>query len=132
MKKFVYMILAVFSIIACSKSITKMVEKGEYDKAFNYAIKKLAGEKNKKTEYVKALENTYVKLNSTTLKEIDKLNASARPENWPKVLQLYTSIENRQDKLEPLLPLVSENGYKATFEIKRSFVNLQFYIEINS
>lgn len=118
MKKFVYMILAVFSIIACSKSITKMVEKGEYDKAFNYAIKKLAGEKNKKTEYVKALENTYVKLNSTTLKEIDKLNASARPENWPKVLQLYTSIENRQDKLEPLLPLVSENGYKATFEIK--------------
>jgi hypothetical protein len=94
------------------------VEKGEYDKAFNYAISKLEGEKNKKTEYVKALEKAYSKLNSATLREIEKLNPEVKPENWSRVLSLYTTIENRQEELDPLLPLESEDGYVASFDMK--------------
>lgn len=116
MRRFVYIFVILTSMLAC-KSVSKMVEKGEYDKAFNYAIKKLTGEKNKKTEYVKALEKTYVKLNTATIKEIDRLNAPAKPENWPTVLKLYSSIEKRQNQLDPLLPLVSQDGYVASFEM---------------
>lgn len=116
MRKFVYIFVILASMMAC-KSVSKMVEKGEYDKAFNYAIKKLTGEKNKKTEYVKALEKTYAKLNTSTLKEIERLNAPAKPENWPTVLKLYSSIEKRQDQLDPLLPLVSQDGYVASFDM---------------
>ncbi len=116
MRRLIYILVVLTSVWAC-KSVSKMVEKGEYDKAFNYSVKKLTGEKNKKTEYVKALEKTYVKLNSATLKEIERLNASSKPENWSKVLQLYNSIEQRQDKLEPLLPLASEDGYVASFDM---------------
>ncbi len=47
-----------------------------------------------------------------------KLNASVKPENWSKVLGIYKAIENRQDRLDPLIPLVSENGYVASFDIK--------------
>jgi hypothetical protein len=117
MKTFFYTLVLVIAITSC-KSVEKMVEKGEYDKAFSYAINKLQGDKNKKTEYVKALEKAYFKLNSASLKEIDKLNANSKPENWSKVLNIYKNIENRQDRLDPLIPLVSENGYVASFDMK--------------
>lgn len=117
MKTFFYTLVLVIVITSC-KSVEKMVEKGEYDKAFSYAINKLQGDKNKKTEYVKALEKAYFKLNSASLKEIDKLNANSKPENWSKVLNIYKNIENRQDRLDPLIPLVSENGYVASFDMK--------------
>jgi hypothetical protein len=117
MKAFIYSLILMVGIVSC-KSVEKMVEKGEYDKAFNYAVNKLQGEKNKKTEYVKALEKAFFKLNSTSLREIEKLNAKAKPENWSRVLSIYQSMENRQDRLDPLLPLVSEDGYVGSFDIK--------------
>jgi hypothetical protein len=95
-----------------------MVEKGEYDKAFNYAIKKLEGERNKKTEYVKALEKAYFKLQSASLREIERYNAAEKPENWSRVLNVYNNMESRQNRLDALLPLVSEDGYTAHFDIK--------------
>ncbi len=117
MKTIFYTFVVLAGLSSC-KSVEKMVEKGEYDKAFNYTISKLEGEKNKETEYVRALEKAFVKLNSASLREIEKLNADAKPENWSRVLGLYTNIENRQEALDPLLPLESEDGYIATFDIK--------------
>lgn len=105
------------ALLASCKSVNKMVEKGEYDKAFSYAISKLQGEKNKKTEYVKGLEKAFAKLNSANLKEIDRLNPQAKPANWVAVHNIYKSILSRQDRLDPLLPLVSEDGYRASFEM---------------
>jgi len=95
-----------------------MVEKGEYDKAFNYAIKKLEGERNKKTEYVKALEKAYSKLQSASLRDIERYNVGEKPENWSRVLSTYNNMESRQNRLDALLPLISEDGYVADFEIK--------------
>ncbi|MBK8624441.1 MAG: hypothetical protein IPN86_02325 [Saprospiraceae bacterium] len=117
MRTLFYTLILLVGIFSC-KSVEKMVEKGEYDKAFSYAIDKLEGEKNKKTEYVKALEKAYFKLNSVSFKEIEKLNANVRPENWSRVLSIYKTIENRQERLDPLIPLVSENGYVASFDMK--------------
>lgn len=117
MKAFFYTLMLLVGIASC-RSVEKMVERGEYDRAFNYAISKLQGEKNKKTEHVKGLEKAYAKLSSTSLREIEKLNANAKPENWSRVLTIYKAMENRQERLDPLLPLVSENGYVASFDLK--------------
>ncbi|MGB4840601.1 MAG: hypothetical protein WBP08_16475 [Saprospiraceae bacterium] len=117
MKTVFYTFILMVGILSC-RSVDKMVEKGEYDKAFDYALSKLQGEKNKKTEYVKAIEKAYFKLNGASLHEIDKLNPLLKPENWHKALNIYKSLEARQERLEPLLPLVSEDKYKATFDLR--------------
>jgi hypothetical protein len=98
--------------------VEKMVEKGEYDKAFNFSISKLQGEKNKKTEYVKALEKAFFKLNGASMRTIEKLDAASKPENWSQVLNIYLLMEKRQERLEPLLPLMSEDRYVGTFDLK--------------
>lgn len=117
MKTVFYTLVIVVGLISC-RSVEKMVEKGQYDRAFNYSISKLQGEKNKKTEYVKALEKAFFKLNTQSTHEIERLNAGTKPENWSKVLHLYNAMDERQKMLEPLLPLVSEDRYKATFDFK--------------
>lgn len=103
---------------ASCKSIEKMVAKGDYEQAFDYAIEKLSNPKNRKTEYVTALEKAYSKLNANSLKEISKLDAENKPENWSKVLLQYKNIERRQDMIDHLLPLTSKTGYTAHFDIK--------------
>jgi len=115
--KAVFYSIVFMALLASCKSVEKMVEKGEYDKAFSYAISKLQGEKNKKTEYVKALEKAFDKLNTANLKEIDRLNPQAKPANWVTVHNIYKSILSRQDRLDPLLPLVSKDGYRASFDM---------------
>lgn len=117
MKALIYTLVILVCFASC-KSVDKMVEKGEYDKAFDYAIDKLQGDKHKKTEYVKALEKAYFKLNSASLKEIERMNVSDKPSNWSKVLNIYKTIEHRQNRLDPMIPLVSENGYVASFDMK--------------
>ncbi len=117
MRRFVYILVMLVCLSACS-SVSKMIEKGDYDRAFNYTVNKLVGEKKKKTEYVKALEKAYDKLNTNSLNEIYRLNANNRSENWPRVLELYKSMDNRQRKLDPLLPLTSVEGYVAYFDMK--------------
>jgi len=115
--KAVFYFIVFMSLLASCKSVSKMVEKGEYDKAFSYAISKLQGEKNKKTEYVQGLEKAFAKLNSANLKEIERLNPQAKPANWVAVHSIYKNILSRQDRLDPLLPLVSEDGYRASFDM---------------
>ncbi len=116
--KTVFYTIVLASLLSSCKSVEKMVEKGEYNKAFYYAISKLQGDKTKKTEYVKALEKAYSKLNRASLKEIEKLQPDVKPENWNRVLSLYQDMESRQELLDPLLPLISEDGYRANFNIQ--------------
>lgn len=104
-------------IVSC-RSVNKMVEKGEYDKAFDYSVAKLSGAKNKKTEYVKALEKAYDRLTKSSLREINRLSDPSKPQNYPKIHDLYKGIMDRQDRIDPLLPLVSEDGYTASFDMK--------------
>lgn len=116
MKAILYTLLTLSLITSC-KSIDKMVEKGEYDKAFEYAIDKLAGEKNKETKYVKGLEKAYRELNNKDYDRVYFLSKSNRISKWEEVYEVYTKIERRTDKLRPLLPLVSKDGYEADFDI---------------
>lgn len=116
MRTIIYTIIILLSVSSC-KSIESMVEKGEYDKALYYAADKLAGEKHKKTKYVKALEKAYAELNSKDIQRIDALMRSGSIDRWENIYDVYVRLERRQNVVTPLMPLVSEDGYIAEFSV---------------
>jgi hypothetical protein len=100
-----------------------MIESGNYDQALRYGVDKLRGEKNKKTKYVKGLEKAYIKLNKRDLDNIAHLRLKDNKNSLNRVVDIYQKMEDRQNYVYPLLPLISEDGYPATFKI-RDFATL--------
>jgi hypothetical protein len=95
-----------------------MVESGNYDQALRYGVDKLRGEKNKKTKYVKGLEKAYAKLNLRDQSKINHLKLSGQRNSLDRIVDLYKVMEQRQDYVLPLLPLISEDDYLAKIKIK--------------
>ena len=121
--KYVLATLILISMTSCANP-EKLVESGNYDAAIDYCVRKLAGKK-KKTELVQALEIAFEKANQQNMREIKQIQARDRKEEFYKIIDLANRIENRQRKVEPLLPLYDENGYKSNFE----FVKTDILIE---
>ena len=95
----------------------KYVESGNYDGAIHYCVQKLRGKAKKKTELVQGLELAFQKAQARDLLIARRLADESRPENWEKVNALHRKIRDRQNKITPLLPLVSKDGYRARFEL---------------
>ncbi len=108
-------LIFVFSM-AC-RSVEKMVEQGKYDEAILLAVKKLSGTKDKASKEVKALEKAFVKINQQDYAKIESLKSSPSSIRWNDVYQLATRINNRQNLVNPLLPLVSKEGYRAKIQL---------------
>ena len=119
MKKYI-LILATFFILASCTSIEKLVEKGDYDGAVLMAIRKLEGKKNKKTKHVQGLEEAFAKINQRDLSAASRLLDQNRDSNWDNLFAIYEKIDGRQNAIEPLLPLVSKDGYKAIFKFVKT------------
>ena len=121
MKKLILSILALMLIISCSTSrqIEKAVSVGNYDNAIANAIGKLRTNKNKKrkAEYVAMLQEAYTKANQRDIENISFLKKDNNPENAIKIYDLYTGLDNRQERIKPLLPLYI-NDKLVTFDIK--------------
>ena len=115
MKKILYT-LGLISILASCRSINKMIDKGDYDGAFEFAVNKLESKRKKKTDHVMGLEKALRELNQRDLDKISSLNENPSPRNWDRVEQVAQIITRRQTLLDPLLPLVSKEGYEAHFE----------------
>ncbi len=117
MKNLIYTALSLslsFSLLTSCASVDKMVERGDYDGAIQLATKKLAGKK-KKEEYVIALEKGFEKITRQDMARIDAWSSSNRAEDWEAIIRTARNIESRQERIEPLLPLVSESGHRAKF-----------------
>jgi len=115
MKWILYTLSVLFLFSSC-KSVKKLTEKGDYDGAIYLALKKLHGDKNKKTSHVQGLEEAFLKVNALDLNLIKHLNAQNHPERWSDVYDLLLQIEGRQHKIYPYLPLISKDGYMAEFD----------------
>lgn len=94
-----------------------MIESGNYDKALRFGVDKLRGEKNKKTKYVKGLEKAYAKLNKQDQHEIKNLRLSGNRNNYDRIVDIYSRMQDRQNYVLPLLPLISEEGYLAEIKV---------------
>ena len=112
--------LALTLFTSACQTAQKFVESGDYDGAISYCVQKLRGKKKKKTDLVKGLEIAFIKAQARDLNTANHLAASGRPENWERVNSLHRQINIRQNKIAPLLPLVSKDGYRAKFD----FVNI--------
>lgn len=114
----IFYIFILMSVLASCKSIDKMVERGDYDQAFHYALKKLSGQKSKKTDHIVGLEKAYHKLNAMTQREINLLLAENNPANWSLIATKYRDLVYRQNRVEAFIPLISKDGYEAQFDFR--------------
>lgn len=103
-----------FLLIAC-RSAQKFIEHGDYDGAIEFCVGKLRGKTKKQTEYVRGLEEAFARAQLRDLRLIENLLDEDRPENWEKINRLHRQIKARQQKIAPLTPLVSKEGYRAKF-----------------
>lgn len=115
MKKLLYTFTLIAFITSC-RSLEKMVEQGDYDSAIVYAAEKLAGKKNKKTKHVQGLEEAFQRITQRDLDRIAYLDSNTKPENWEEVEAIAEQMSWRQSKIEPLLPLISKEGYVGHFD----------------
>ncbi|WP_400079342.1 hypothetical protein [Winogradskyella sp. R77965] len=121
MKKLLLSVLALVLIISCStsKQIERSVSAGNYDQAITNAISKLRTNKNKKRkgDFIVMLQEAYTKANQRDKTNIDYLNKDNNPENHLKVYDLYVALDNRQERVRPLLPLYVD-GQEVALPIK--------------
>lgn len=107
--------LIAFLATSC-QTAKKYVESGNYDDAIDLCLRKLRGKEKKKEEYVQGLELAFKKAHSRDLATINALRAENSPSMWERIHDIHLDIRDRQNKVAPLLPLVSKKGYKAHFE----------------
>lgn len=120
MKNILYTFVLLTFITSC-RSLEKMIEKGDYDSAIVFAAEKLAGKKNKKTKHVAGLEEAFQKITQRDLDRIAYLDGKRNPEKWEEVEAIADKMAWRQGKIEPLLPLISKEGYVGYFEFADSY-----------
>lgn len=115
----IFQIVVLFLTINACRSSQKMVEQGDYDTAIRQSVQRLAGKKKKKAKEVRALQLALNKANRRDMERIEQLKNANRSENWERIYNLATDIERRQDRIQPLLPLVDDNGRPADFQFVR-------------
>ena len=115
MKRKILLQALLLSLFLSCVNIDKKIESGNYDSAINTLVGKLKGKKNKSNERIMQLETAFKKANDADLRSIHAYKADAQEENWERILTIYQNIENRQRKIEPLVPIQSKDGYLGRF-----------------
>lgn len=102
--------LAILLLSSCASSNIRL-KKNEYDSNVRFASNRLDG-KRQKTKHVKKLEAAFAQANQTDLHLIDSLKGIDSPLAWEQIHALNLRIQKRQRRVEPLMPLVSKDGYR--------------------
>tara|TARA_R110000868_G_scaffold193786_1_gene438973 strand:+ start:7010 stop:8197 length:1188 start_codon:yes stop_codon:yes gene_type:complete len=105
------LLLFAFFIITFSscgvKQTRNLLTSGNYDDAIDNSISNLRSNKDKKgkQDYIYILEEAFAKAKERDLNAINLLNQDANPSNLEKIYTTYIGLNNRQEKIKPLLPL---------------------------
>lgn len=137
--RFLYLFLVSAMIsFSCSsvKRTQKYTARGEYDKAIDLAVKKLQKNKTSKdaAAHITILEEAFSKANDENLRQISFNKREKSRAGIRSVYYTYIDLENRQNKIRPLLPLrnpktgketkIKLNDYSTNLiEAKRTFVS---------
>ena len=110
----VYTFILLFIFYSCSttKKIKNDIASGNYDKAISETISKIKNKKNrkKKDEYFLILNETYYKAIEKDLSKIDHLINDGNPELYKEIYETYLLLNERQNKIKPIIPLKSDNN----------------------
>lgn len=142
MKK-LYILFALLILTSCGvKQTQNLLSSGNYDEAINNSISSLRSNKEKKgnQDYVYMLEEAFAKAKERDLNTINLLEKENNSTNYEKIYNTYLSLNERQEKIKPLLPLKLLNkGRNAIFpfenyntEIVESKNNLSVYLYTNA
>lgn len=121
MKKITLILALLIIFTSCAlKHTQKLVHSGDYDNAISIAVSSLASNKDKKSkqEYVALLEEAFAKAKERDVNAIQLLEKEGNPAKIERIYQLYLNLNNRQEKIKPLLPLqiISQNR-EAIFQL---------------
>ncbi|MCB0484823.1 MAG: hypothetical protein KDC47_01375 [Flavobacteriaceae bacterium] len=122
MKKLIYLLI-ISVLYSCSgvKKTQESLNTGNYINAINSSISKLSENKTKKgnQEYIYILQDAFTKNAKRELENIKFLVKDNNPANYEKIFNAYNSLQDIQNRIEPLLPLyLMKEGKDATFQFK--------------
>ena len=120
MKKITILILSISFLISCSgvKKTQSLLSDGNYDAAINRSIESLKTNKASKgkQDYVYLLEEAYAKAKERDLRDVEMMQKDGNPANLEKIYNTYLQLNNRQERIRPLLPLpLLQEGRNAIF-----------------
>jgi hypothetical protein len=138
-----YFIFAFLILTACGvKQTQNLLSSGNYDEAINNSISNLRSNKDKKgnQDYVYLLEEAFAKAKERDLNAINLWEKEKNSANFEKIYNTYLQLNNRQEKIKPLLPLkLLKEGRNAIFpfdnyndKIVASKNNLSGYLHTNA
>jgi hypothetical protein len=108
--------LALLILLSGCYSAEKLIETGQYDQAVNKLASRLAGKKKKSREDVVNLEFAFKKAQERDLSSEAEYLQDDDEVKWERIYSIHTRIEDRQRRVEALIPLVSRDGYQASFQ----------------
>lgn len=137
------LILALLVLTSCGvKQTQNLLSSGNYDEAIANSISNLRSNKDKKgnQDYVYLLEEAFAKAKERDLNSLNLWEKEKNPANSEKIYNTYLQLNNRQEKIKPLLPLKLLNeGRNAIFpfdnyneQIVVSKNNLSAYLYANA
>ena len=119
MKKITLLFSFLIFITSCAlKHTQELVHSGDYDNAITIAVSSLESNKDKKSkqDYVYLLEEAFAKAKERDLNTLNLLEKENNPTQIERIYQLYLGLNNRQEKIKPLLPLqLFKEGRAAIF-----------------
>lgn len=120
MKKITLLFSILFlALSSCGvKTTQSLLSDGNYDAAIDRAVEALRTKKDSKgkQDYVFLLEEAFAKAKDRDLRDLDLMIKEATPTNAERVYNTYLQLNNRQEKIRPLLPLpLLKQGKNATF-----------------
>lgn len=135
--------LLILVLISCGVKQTKsLLSSGNYDEVINNAVSNLRSNKDKKgnQDYVYLMEEAFAKAKERDLNSVNLLEKEKNPANLEKIYNTYLSLNDRQEKIKPLLPLKLLNeGRNAIFpfdnynnQMVESKNNLSVYLYNNA
>ena len=113
------LILAFLIATSCGvKQTQNLLSSGNYDEAIANSVSSLRSNKDKKGNqvYVYLLEEAFAKAKERDLNTLNLLEKDRNPINFEKIFNTYLQLDERQEKIKPLLPLkLIKEGRNAIF-----------------
>lgn len=119
MKKITTIIAFFILFTSCGvKQTQNNLASGNYDAAIDIALSNLRSNKDKKgkQDYIYLLEEAFAKAKERDLNTISFLSKENNPNELEKIYSTYLTLNERQEKIKPLLPLkLIKEGRNAIF-----------------
>jgi hypothetical protein len=119
MKKTLLLLSIIIVLASCGvKSTQNLLSSGNYDAAINKTVSNLRTNKDKKRkqDYIYLLEEAFAKGKERDLNAINLLAKDANPAQLEKMYNTYLQLNERQEKIKPILPLrLIKEGRNAIF-----------------